>query len=74
MCRPGLCSNRSCGKETIEKDKEVHMAFVGLEKAYDNVGKENLWMVLERYVVEGKLLRAIQVLYDGGGLREGWAE
>ena len=50
-------------EKTIEKDKEAYMkAFVDLEKAYNNVSREKLWMVLEEYGVEGKLLRAIQVL------------
>ena len=33
-------------------------------------------MVLEEYVVEGKLLRAIQALYDGGMARVkvAWSE
>ena len=57
---------REIVEETIEKNKEVHMAFVDLENAYDIVRKEKLWMVLERYGVEGKLLRAIQAQYDGG--------
>ena len=42
------------------------MAFVDLEKAYDNVSRDKLWNVLEEYEVKGRLLRAIQALYDGG--------
>ena len=53
-------------EKTIEKDKEAYMmAFVDLEKAYNNVSREKLWMVLEEYGVEGNLLRAIQVLRIG---------
>ena len=47
-------------EKTIEKDKKVYMAFVDLEKAYDNVSREKLWKVLDEYGVKGKLLRAIQ--------------
>ena len=41
------------------------MAFVDLEKDYDDVSREKLRRVLEEYGVEGKLLRAIQALYNG---------
>ena len=34
-------------EKTIEKDKEAYMTFVDLEKVYDNVSREKLWMVLE---------------------------
>ena len=50
----------------LEKDKKVYVAFVDLETAYDNVSRDKLWKVLEEYEVKGKLLRAIQALYDGG--------
>ena len=60
-----LCSNRVVEKTKVE-DKKVNMAFVDLEKAYDNVSRNKLWKVLEEYEVRGKLLRAIQALYDSG--------
>ena len=53
-------------EKTKEEDKKINMAFVDLEKAYDNVSRNKLWKVLEEYEVRGKLLRAIQALYDGG--------
>ena len=53
-------------EKTIEKDKKVSMAFVHLEKAYDNVSRDKVWKVLEEYEVKGRLLRAIQALYGGG--------
>ena len=56
-------------EKTIEKDKKVYMAFVDLEKAYDNVSREKLWKVLDEYGVKGKLLRAIQALYEDGKAR-----
>ena len=51
-------------EKTIEKDMKVYMAFVDLEKVYDNVSREKLWKVLDEYGVKGKLLRAIQALYE----------
>ena len=53
-------------EKTIEKDKKMYMAFVDLEKAYDNVSREKLWKVLIEYGVKGKLLRAIQALCVDG--------
>ena len=43
-------------RQVVEKtmeDKEAYMTFVDLAKAYDNVSREKLWMVLEEYGVEG---------------------
>ena len=34
-----------------------------LVKAYDRVGRDRLWKVLEEYGVKGRLLRAIRSLY-----------
>ena len=48
--------------KTFEKDKVVYMAFVELEK----VNREKLWRVLEEHDIEGRLLLAIQLLYEGG--------
>ena len=31
------------------KDKKIYMAFVNLEKTYDNVSREELWKVLDEY-------------------------
>ena len=42
------------------------MAFVDLEKAYDNVNRQKLWNVLEEYGVRGRLLRAVEALYEDG--------
>ena len=36
---------------------------VDLEKAYDTVCREELWVVLQRYGVSGDLLRAIRAIY-----------
>ena len=52
-------------EKTIEKNMKTYMAFVDLEKAYDNVSREKLWVVLDKYGIKRKLLRAIQALYVG---------
>ena len=37
-------------EKPIEKDRVVYMAFMDLEKAYDNVNRQKLWKVLEELV------------------------
>ena len=54
---------RQIVEKAIEKNKKVYMAFVDLEKAFDNVNRGELWKALEEYGVQGELLRAIQALY-----------
>ena len=43
-------------EKTIEKNKKIYMAFVDLEKAYDNVSREKLWVVLDKYGIKGSCL------------------
>ena len=48
----------------IEKDKKLYAVFMDLEKAYDKVCREELWVVLQRYSVSVDLPRAIRAMYD----------
>ena len=61
--------------------KEVYMAFMDLEKAYDRVDRRALWQVVSLYGVGGKLLRAMKSMYDDnrmcvrvGGEESEWFE
>ena len=47
-----------------EYAKQVFLAFVDLEKAYDRVSRNKMWEFLRKYGVEEELLRAIQALYQ----------
>ena len=51
-------------KEIVEKGQEnkcrVYMGFMDLEKAYDKVNREALWLVLRMYDVGGKLLNSMK--------------
>ncbi len=38
-------------EEYLEKDKNLYATFMGLEKAYDRVGREALWNVPNIYDV-----------------------
>ena len=68
----GFGSGRQCIyqifvlKQLVEKKrKELHIAFMDLEKAYDNVCREALWRVLHKCGVDGPLIRSMGILYDG---------
>ena len=49
----------------FRKGKDVFCAFFDLEKAYDRVDREAMWHVLRLYGADGKLLKAVKILYVG---------
>ena len=68
----GFRSGRGCIyqifvlKQLVEKKrKELHVAFMDLEKAYDNVCIGALWRVLHECGVDGSLIRSMSILCDG---------
>ena len=65
-CNDQIFAVRQVVEKTIEKDRSVYIVFVDLEKAYNNVNRLKLWKVLEEYGVKGRLLRAVQSLYEDG--------
>ena len=46
-----------------EYGKDLFACFVDLAKAYDRVPRDKLWKVLQKYGVNGQLLRAIKSFY-----------
>ena len=46
-----------------KKGREVYMAFMDLEKAYDSLNREALWKVMCKYGVRSKLLDAVKCFY-----------
>jgi len=54
-------------KEMCEKylgnGRDLYVAFMDLEKAYDKIDRKAMWQVLQVYGVGGKLLRAVKGFY-----------
>ena len=46
--------------------KELYMAFIDLEKAYDRVDRRALWKVMELYGVGEKLRKVVESMNEGG--------
>ena len=70
---------RQLSVKLFEKNRQMEVACVNLEKAYDKVCREKLWCKLDEYGVKGKLMKAIRALYAGseacvkiGGGLSGW--
>jgi hypothetical protein len=56
---------RQLQERHLEKDKEIWMAFVDLEKAFDRVPREVLWWSLREAGVEDHTINVIRAMYVG---------
>ena len=54
---------RSIVEKYLEKKRDVFVAFMDLEKAYDRVDRDAMWRVLQMYGVNGRLIEAIKGFY-----------
>ena len=45
--------------------RELHCVFVGLEKAYDKIPREELWHCMRKSGMTEKYVRLIQDIYEG---------
>jgi len=69
----GFRAGRSCSdntfviKQLIEKQlsvgKEVHLLFIDLKKAYDNIPLIKLWKALEEIRISYTLIKTVKELY-----------
>ena len=51
-------------KKYVGKGKNLYVAYMDLEKAYDRIDRDAMWRVLRMYGVNGSLLKGIQSLYE----------
>ena len=63
-CTDQIFAVRQVCEKYMGKKKDVYMAFMDLEKAYDRVDREALWQVMRIYGVGGRLLKGVQSFYD----------
>ena len=64
-CVDQIFTIRQLSEKVLEKNKQMVIACIDLEKAYHKVSRDRLCQVLEGYGIQGGLLRAIQSMYLG---------
>ena len=52
-----------------EKQKELHMVFIDLEKAYDRVPRQEVWRCMREILVPEKYAIIVQDMYEGARTR-----
>ena len=52
-------------KKYREGQRELHCAFVDLEKAYDRVSQEELWYCMRKSGIVEKYVELVQDMYEG---------
>ena len=62
-CVDQVFTLRQAMEKAIEKRRELFVAFIDLEKAYDRVNRVKLWEALRQAQVGEGLVRAVQSLY-----------
>ena len=63
-CIDQIFAVRQICEKYMMKQKDVYMAFMDLEKAYDRVDRDALWQVLRIYGVGERLLQGVQSFYE----------
>ena len=78
-CVDQIFTIRQLSEKVFEKNKQMVITCIDLEKAYNTVCSDRLWQVLERYGIRGGLMRTIQSMYLGSqahvrisGIMSGW--
>jgi retron-type reverse transcriptase len=63
-CSDALFTLRQLSEKAIEYNKQLNIAFIDQEKAFDRVDRDKLWAILNDYGVQGQLLDNIRALYQ----------
>ena len=56
---------RQLQEKFLDKKKELWIAFVDLEKAFDRVPREVLWWALRKLGVDEWMINVVKAMYDG---------
>ena len=65
-CVDQIFTLKQLNEKYTEGGKELHLAFIDLEKAYDRVDRAALWRVMEMYGVGENLRNAVESMYEEG--------
>nr|GEW75987.1 retrovirus-related Pol polyprotein LINE-1 [Tanacetum cinerariifolium] len=60
---------RSLMEKYMERQRDLHMAFLDLEKAYNSVSRELIWKTLVDKGTSRRYIRVIKDMYDGAKAR-----
>ena len=61
-CTDAIFALRQLSEKVIEHDRELNIAFVDQEEAFDRVNRDKLWQTLQMYNVQGQLLDSIRAI------------
>lgn len=64
-CQDQIFCLRQAIEKLCEKDKDLYLCFIDLEKAFDRVPRQKLFEILSEYGIRGSLLEAIKSIYVG---------
>ena len=56
---------RELAERFESKGKEMYVAYMDLEKAYDRIDRNAMWRVREMFGIDDNLLRAMKSFYNG---------
>ena len=62
-CVDQVFTLKQLSEKYVGKGKDLYVAYMDLEKAYDRIDRDAMWRVLRMYGVNGSLLKGIQSLY-----------
>ena len=55
---------KQMSEKFVDKNRSLYVAYMDLQKAYDRVDREAMWLILGMYGRNGQLLKAVQSWYE----------